>query len=91
MKRFVLSVCCALATAGFAAAQNAVTPPSNDLARTLSKSFADVYEKVSPGVVVIEARAVSAAPRGMMPARRSGNFFSRIRAAVHNRLRVVEM
>jgi serine protease Do len=75
MKRFVLSVCCALATTGFAVAQNAATPPSNDLARTLSKSFADVYEKVSPGVVVIEARAVSAAPQGMMPGSPLWQFF----------------
>jgi serine protease Do len=64
MKRFVLSVCCALATTGFASAQNAPAPSNHDLARTLSRSFADVYEKVSPGVVVIEARAV-AAPRAL--------------------------
>jgi Do/DeqQ family serine protease len=72
MTRSVLSICCALATASVAFAQNSTpnsaqtspaSPSAHDLARTLNRAFADVYEKVSPGVVVIEARAVPATRR----------------------------
>ncbi len=42
------------ATAAAAAAPATTSPASVNLAKGLSKAFADVYEKVSPGVVVIE-------------------------------------
>ncbi len=59
MIRFILTLVCALAVEVTAGAQNTAipSPTSQDLARSLSKSFADVYERVSPGVVVIEAEA----------------------------------
>lgn len=62
MIRFYLSVSCALLMGVGAFAQQ-VEPPqteerpaSGELARNLSQAFADVYEKVSPGVVVIEVQ-----------------------------------
>lgn len=54
MIRFFLSVSCALLMGFGAVAQVGETPASGELARSLSQAFADVYEKVSSGVVVIE-------------------------------------
>lgn len=54
MMRFFLSVSCALLIGSEAVAQSGNSQPAGDLARNLSQAFADVYEKVSPGVVVIE-------------------------------------
>jgi len=62
MNRFFIAVGCALVMEVAAFAQN-TTPAaasSPDLARSLSKAFADVYERVSPGVVVIEAKEAPA-------------------------------
>ncbi|MDD5199981.1 MAG: trypsin-like peptidase domain-containing protein [Terrimicrobiaceae bacterium] len=73
--RFIFSVGCALAMEVAAVAQN-TTPASNshDLARSLSTAFADVYEHVSPGVVVIEAQP-DAAPTGNPMASQLNQFF----------------
>ncbi len=46
---------CALVVMAPLPAQNTAPSASADLARSLSRAFADVYEKVSPAVVVIEA------------------------------------
>ncbi len=58
MNRFLVLMGCAL-TLHPAVAQKTVAPPSNpahDLARSLSSAFADVYDHIAPGVVVIEAQ-----------------------------------
>jgi serine protease Do len=58
MNRFVLTFGCGLLVqaAVFAQSSNPAAPPSgSNLARAMSEAFADVYEKVSPGVVIIEA------------------------------------
>lgn len=58
MNRFVLTTGCGLLMQAVAFAQNPapVAPPaSGNAARAMSQAFADVYEKVSPGVVIIEA------------------------------------
>jgi serine protease Do len=63
MNRFVLTTGCGLLVQAAVFAQNSnpvppatVSPPAaGSVARVLSNAFADVYEKVSPGVVVIEA------------------------------------
>lgn len=61
MKRPLSILMSALALAWSAAAQTpAPSTASGDLARSMSKAFADVYERVSPGVVVIEAEAEEA-------------------------------
>jgi Do/DeqQ family serine protease len=75
MNRFFMTVGCALAMEVAAFAQNP-TPatPAQDLARSLSKSFADVYEHVSPGVVVIEAKEAQTATNYPM-ASPLGQFF----------------
>lgn len=61
MMRYIITVTCALLMGSGAMAQvgNPATPAN--LARSLSKAFGDVYEKVSPGVVVIEAEVPEAA------------------------------
>lgn len=59
MNRFVLAIGCGLLVqgAGFAQSNSAQpTPCALDLAHSLNDAFASVYEKVSPGVVVIEAQ-----------------------------------
>jgi S1-C subfamily serine protease len=59
MNRFVLTLGCGLLVQWSAFAQSsapaAPAASSGAMARALSQAFADVYEKVSPGVVVIEA------------------------------------
>ncbi len=60
------------AGAGGAMAQQ--NPASTNLARSLSTAFADVYEKVSPGVVVIEVDQAAAAT-GQSSAQILQNFF----------------
>jgi serine protease Do len=49
---------------GIAAAQTTSPAPAStaELARSMNRAFGDVYEKVSPGVVVIEAREADAVP-----------------------------
>ena len=67
MKRPLLFLMGALAVSAIASAQTTPTAPpapapnssATTLARSLSKAFADVYERVAPGVVVIEAESVS--------------------------------
>ncbi|MGH8048833.1 MAG: trypsin-like peptidase domain-containing protein [Chthoniobacterales bacterium] len=58
MNRFILTLGCGLLIQAAAVAQNsnpASKSAASGLARAMSDAFADVYEKVSPGVVVIEA------------------------------------
>ena len=79
MYRFVLVGGCGLLIHSAALAQNssaAQNPPpaaqasgSSSLAHALNKAFGDVYEKVSPGVVVIEA---AQAPRPQPQVSQSG-------------------
>jgi len=62
MNRFVLSLGCGLLIHSAAFAQSSPAPVASgpsSLAHSLNTAFADVYEKVSPGVVVIEAQEVS--------------------------------
>ncbi len=58
MNRFVLTIGCGLLIQAAAAAQTPAPPATgtSTLAHSLNQAFADVYEKVSPGVVVIEAK-----------------------------------
>lgn len=67
MNRFILTLGCGLLIQAAAAAQTSAPAPtgSSSLAHSLNQAFADVYEKVSPGVVVIEAR--EAAPQVVYP------------------------
>jgi S1-C subfamily serine protease len=58
MNRFILTIGCGLLIQAAAVAQtpNPAASTSSGLAHALNQAFADVYEKVSPGVVVIEAQ-----------------------------------
>ncbi len=59
MNRFVLTIGCGLLIHAAAAAPVPASPTAagnSALAHSLNTAFADVYEKVSPGVVVIEAQ-----------------------------------
>lgn len=61
MIRSVFAISCGLLIQAAAFAQNSSQPSgSSDLAHALNKAFGDVYEKVSPGVVVIEAQEAAA-------------------------------
>ncbi len=69
MIRFVLAYSCGLLvqTAAFAQTPSSSSAGEPSLAHALNKAFGDVYEKVSPGVVVIEAQEAGASGQQNTP------------------------
>lgn len=66
MKTLIVSTALLAILSGGASAQQAVPPAQGGALRQLNDSFADVFEKVSPSVVVIESRpSVTAAIPGL--------------------------